>query len=153
MQVSLPPLRDRVDDIPLLVEHFIRELAQGRRFRVRPDDVALLQRASWPGNVRELRNLVERALAMATTDCLDLAAAMGSAMAIASPPALSPPAAGTPFRTARDQVLGGFERDYLIDLLRRHGGNLSSAAREAQIDRKYLRDLLKRHRLRDPDPT
>jgi DNA-binding NtrC family response regulator len=144
--VSVPPLRERREDIPLLIEHFLREA--GHEGPVEdvfpPQEVARLLNHDWPGNVRELRNVVESALVVGPPQ--GLGAATGAPFVA---PQDEPFAAlyGAPYKDARRAVLDRFERDYLVQLLARAGGNVRQAAREARMDRSYLIELLKRHDL------
>ena len=145
IRVALPALRERGDDIGLLVQHFIRSFSPpGRPLGITPEDTARLQRHSWPGNVRELRNVIERACVLSKGDTLNLDDAFTEQAA---------PALGIrtdlPFKEAKGQLVELFEREYIVDLMRRHKMNLSAAAREAQIDRKHLRELIRKYGL-DP---
>jgi len=145
IRVSVPPLRERGSDIPVLVEHFMRGFSSaGNQLGITPEDMGRLQRHSWPGNVRELRNVMERACLLAQGGTLNLDDAFTEEIA---------PALGIrtdlPFKEAKGQLVEHFEREYIIDLMRRHKMNLSAAAREAQIDRKHLRELIRKY---DLDP-
>jgi DNA-binding NtrC family response regulator len=144
IRVSVPPLRERGSDIPLLVNHFIQQFSSERPLHVTPDDLARVQRHSWPGNVRELRNTIERACLLSRGDTLNVDDALTDETA---------PALGIrtdlPFKEAKGQLVEMFEREYIEDLMRRHKMNLSAAAREAQIDRKHLRELIRKYGL-DP---
>ncbi len=142
IRVSVPPLRERGTDIPLLIQHFVNTFGQG--LTVTPDDMARLVRHSWPGNVRELRNVIERACLLARGSSINLEDALVSEAA---------PSLGIrtdlPFKEAKGQLVERFEQEYIEDLMRRHKMNLSAAAREAQIDRKHLRELIRKYGL-DP---
>jgi DNA-binding NtrC family response regulator len=141
--LGLPPLRERPDDVPLLCDTFLA--GRGQRFTDLPR--AARQRLvthDWPGNVRELRNVLERASYMDLEQALDQS----------SPARVAEPAAATlsadyrlPFKEAKERLLETFEREYLRALLERAGGNVSQAARDADIDRKHLYSLLKKHGL------
>jgi DNA-binding NtrC family response regulator len=155
VRLRLPPLRERAEDLELLIKHFARTLGDERDWQLSERDLARLGAAPLHGNVRELRNLVERSLIHSdgSTLQLDVAALQEgpSGVTAAEAPAL-PPADAVPtgadalsFREARQRVVGGFERTYLSQLIKRHGGNLSAAARDAKIDRKQLRKLLERY--------
>jgi DNA-binding NtrC family response regulator len=145
LRIELPPLRDRKEDIPLLVERFVAEFRHGRRVELPPETLALLAAYDWPGNVRELRNTVERALAMAP-DALRLEPQL---LALDLPGAADLPTMqeNLPFHEAKDRLVGAWEREYLAGLVRRTAGNLSEAARRAGIDRPYLYRLLRKHGL------
>jgi len=141
--MKVPPLRERADDIPLLVEHFLRECGHAGPVGelISPAAMHALMHHHWPGNVRELRNLIEATVAMGEAPPLD-----GSP----SPPA-GPGVTDLPYKEARAQVLQEFEASYLRALLERTQGNVSQAAREARMDRSHLIDLLQRHKLK-PSP-
>jgi DNA-binding NtrC family response regulator len=144
IRVSVPPLRERGTDIPLLVNHFIQQFSSDRPLQATSDDLARIQRHSWPGNVRELRNTIERACLLSRGDTLNV----DDALLEESAPALGI-RTDLPFKEAKGQLVEMFEREYIEDLMRRHKMNLSAAAREAQIDRKHLRELIRKYGL-DP---
>ncbi|MDQ3037834.1 MAG: sigma-54 dependent transcriptional regulator, partial [Myxococcota bacterium] len=161
LQLELPALRDRPADVPLLLEHFLRELGyRGDVAQLFPDDAmrALLEHR-WPGNVRELRNVAQATLALGLDSllhnglgrdaCGDAAAARAGSAESSDP--MSLPIGelfAMPFKEARQQALGSFETRYLGHLLERTSGNVSQAAREAGLDRSYLFSLLRRSGLR-----
>ncbi len=124
VSLKLPPLADRREDIPLLATHFLRK-----------DAMALLIAAPWPGNVRQLLNLLEQAVALATTTVIPASLVQSALREDAS--------ALQPFEDARKQ----FERDYLVRLLKITGGNVTQAALLAKRNRTEFYKLLQRHRL------
>jgi DNA-binding NtrC family response regulator len=144
--IPLPPLRDRAGDVPLLAYHFLGRYGRNRE---RPlegidaDALALLEAYGWPGNVRELQNVIERACALADgptlglRDLPDHVRGRGRA-------APTVPGKKRPLREARETWLRVFTQEYLLDLLRDHGGNISQAAKTAGVDRKTLHRLLSR---------
>ena len=148
IRLSVPPLRERGNDIPVLIDHFVNSFSTGEPLKVSPDDMNALRRHSWPGNVRELRNSIERACVLSKEDYINLEGALGDDAA---------PAMGfrtdLPFKQAKGQLVEMFEREYIEDLMKRHKMNLSAAAREAEIDRKHLRELIRKYDLdtRDQD--
>ena len=146
IRVNLPPLRERGQDITILIEYFVKSFSAGRPVKVTPEDMQRLRAYSWPGNVRELRNVIERACVLSKGDTLNLDDVLG-----ADGP--NQPALGIrtdlPFKEAKGQLVETFEREYIVDLMKRHKMNLSAAAREAQIDRKHLRELIRKYGL-DP---
>jgi two-component system nitrogen regulation response regulator NtrX len=135
--ISVPSLRDRSDDIPLLADHFMAMLAREYGRRVKTFDVeavAALKAYRWPGNVRELRNLVERLMIMVPGDVIaarDLSFLDGAVGAL-------PPAERTstlmPLHDARDQ----FERDYILRALAANDGNMSRTAEALGVERSNL---------------
>ena len=144
--LRVPPLRERPDDVPVLVEHFLRELGHAGAVEdvVAPATMAELVRHAWPGNVRELRNAVESLMLMGTVAELGAAGAAPAAGARDLVDAVL----DVEYRHARTAVMRDFELRYLTRLLERAGGNVSQAARTAGMDRSYLIDLLRRHGLR-----
>jgi two-component system, NtrC family, response regulator GlrR len=142
LHIPIPPLRERPDDIPLLVEHLLEKLGAGPEAHLRimtPEHIARLQRAAWPGNVRELRNSLERALAF---EVHDLDADVPASPAGSVPPYLNPRMS---LVEARRLAIEDFERRYLERLLALHDGNVSRAARAVAVSRAYLHRLLRRH--------
>jgi DNA-binding NtrC family response regulator len=143
--LRLAPLRERREDIPLLIAHFARDLgATGTIDEVfGADQLAAWQKHPWPGNIRELRNAVESALVVGPEDPLGAPAS--------APPSIGPRAPGQPILPYKDQraeVVRDFERGYLVRLIAQAAGNVSQAARIAKMDRSHLIDLLHRHGLK-----
>jgi DNA-binding NtrC family response regulator len=149
VKLHLPPLRERREDIPRLVEHFLRQLGhQGPVAQAVPTHMmAALVCHDWPGNVRELRNVVE-ALLLGEPPAFERARPM-AAPPIELDPEVQRAVLDLPYREARSSVTGAFEYQYLQRLLDRAQGNVSQAARLARMDRSYLLDLLARHGLRN----
>jgi DNA-binding NtrC family response regulator len=151
VRIAVPSLRDRQDDIPLLVSLFARQFAGNRLLEIPDDEVQRLRRHRWPGNVRELRNVIERACALSRGPRLEIEEAMEDRPAGRTPAAEmeGPVDIDLPFKEAKSRVVDDFERRYIGALLIHHQGNLSAAARTAEIDRKHLRELLRKHGLRE----
>jgi DNA-binding NtrC family response regulator len=147
--LELPPLRQRPEDIPLLVHHFLLRYAAkfGKPVsRLAPEALEALQSYQWPGNVRELENVVQRAVVLASGDVVT--------------PALLPTSvrqdrAGAepvrrfdlPFAQAKQAAVEEFERQYLEEALRRSGGRIAEAARLSGLDKSNFRRLVRRHHL------
>lgn len=164
VRLFLPSLRERAEDIPPLIDHFLEKMECNRDFdgsrrikRVNPAVYDALMQYEWPGNVRELANIVERACSFAESDVLQLEDLPDYVASVYNPhrgPDPSQPREQwtevpskselkeQPFKEAKETWISTFERDYITDLLNRHGGNISQAAREADIDRKYFRKLM-----------
>ncbi|HUQ06695.1 MAG TPA: sigma 54-interacting transcriptional regulator [Kofleriaceae bacterium] len=139
-RLTVPPLRDRRDDIPVLVEHFLRQL-DGAGVAPLPDD--FLERAqahSWPGNVRELRNAVERAALLPHHPTV-LAAESAPHPTGTGAPTID---VTVPFKVAKQRMIDDFDRRYLEALLAANDGNISAAARAAGIDRMSIYKMIKR---------
>jgi two-component system, NtrC family, response regulator AtoC len=146
--VRLPPLRERREDLPLLVEHLVEKHAVrlGRPPR-RPDADAMraILDHPWPGNVRELEHAIERGLLLAQGDAI-LLEDLPPELVAAAPGDAAPPAEGR-YRHARDT----WERRFLDDLLREAGGNVARAAELAGLHRSTLYEKLTRYGLVDKD--
>ena len=193
VRLHLPSLRDRIDDVPLLVQHFLDHGSYNKSpagqplvRRISREAATALSNYPWPGNVRELVNVIERAVSFCDGEELDIAdlpdyirtprsgqgAARASTATATAPtrrapsvagatgqtplvsmdpnaPAPAPPvellADGVTFKDAKERWVASFERDYILQLLRRNTGNISHAARAADIDRKYFRKLMKKY--------
>jgi two-component system, NtrC family, response regulator GlrR len=142
--VRLPPLRERRQDIPLLVERLLAALrAEPERAAalITPAFLAGLECAPWPGNVRELRNHLERCLALQRSLPPVISAAPRGAGSAGEGKA---PAS---YRESRSRALEAWERQYVEALLRAHSGDMDAAARSAGIARSYLYRLAGRHQL------
>jgi len=146
VRLEVPPLRERPDDIPLLIAHFLTEVGDQRSaaefLASVPSD---LLRHAWPGNVRELRNFVEASAALGEAPELE-ELAVGTAQGDFG--LLRSAFLSLPYKEARALVLKRFEAHYLPHILERANGNVSQAARTNAMDRSHLTDLLHRHGLR-----
>jgi DNA-binding NtrC family response regulator len=154
VEVHLPPLRRRREDIPDLLQHFLA--ASGSSIEATPGPTLdRLSSYAWPGNVRELRNVVARAVALAPKGAIFgqlpflfrsvAPQRQGAAMGVRDDEregALG--RADRPFAEAKEAIVTRFEREYFIDLLRRNGSSLAEAARVAGVERKHLYKLLER---------
>jgi len=141
--IDLPALKDRLEDIPALVHHFLDKSGH-KGTEIGPETMDLLMQYTWPGNVRELENVLKRSITLLDGDVLqpeDL------------PPELLEPL-GMPlpgfeegefsFKSARAQ----WERDYLVRLMTLHHGNVSSAARASGLSRRHLYEKLSRYEIK-----
>jgi DNA-binding NtrC family response regulator len=144
VRLRLPPLRERIEDIPLLANHLAAQMSDGKVTVLATEVLESFMQSEWPGNVRELRNAVQRTLALGKTGTGTEPTSTPPAPAAGNQEVLPAPAE---YRAARDQAMRSFDMNYLMDLWSRHEGNLSAAAREAGISRVYLRDLLKKYGL------
>ena len=155
--IPLPPLRDRAGDLKLHAHAFLKRYGGVRVTGF--DDAALevLDAYAWPGNVRELQNVVERACALADGDRItrsdlpDYLLQAGSARPAASAGASGsglPTAGDLPLKDAKEKWMQVLEVSYLRDLLERHGGNVSAAAKAAGIDRKTFHRLINKYQIR-----
>ena len=146
--IALPPLRDRIQDIPLLASHFLKSFNedQGKSARLAADAVEAMKRYPWPGNVRELRNVVERAVTFNDTGVIQ-ASELEFGESRASDPAPHPPAAPVPASSAEPSPGGSLEdleREHIIRVLRETHGNKKKAAEVLGIERRTLYNKAKR---------
>jgi len=136
--IAIPPLRERPDDVPPLVAHFIEKNARvpaGHTLAIEPAAMEALRRHDWPGNVRELENVIERAIVLRQGDTIGLADL---------PPELrGRPVAVELERPASAASLAGIEREHILRTLHAAGGNRAAAARLLGVDRKTLYRKLK----------
>ena len=138
VSLTLPPLRERREDIPLLAQHFLGVLTEKYRRRIRgfaPDALDMLTAADWPGNIRQLANVLEQCVALCTTTTIPASLV---ARALRDKPAEIQPLA---------EARAAFERDYLISLLKLTRGQVSEVARLAGRNRTEVYRLLQRHGL------
>ena len=138
IELELPPLAERREDIPLLAGHFLAALSAKYRKKLNgfaAEATEALLRAGWPGNVRQLFNVVEKCVALATTPLIPLALVER---------ALNRPAEDM---ASFDEARRAFERDYLVQLLKLTRGNVSQAARVAKRNRSDFYTLLNRHEI------
>jgi len=142
--IVLPPLRERREDIPLLVEHFLARLRKAGTVAagVSPQAMEMLRRHRWGGNVRELENVIERAAILSGGEeirpehlPLEIRSLSGQ------PAACQAPAEELTFREARSH----FEKQYLETLLTKHGGSVATAAKAAGMSRAHFYELIKKH--------
>jgi len=148
--IELPPLREKREDIPELVTHFAEKYCAqaGRNLTVSPQAMALLERYSWPGNVRELEHTIERAVALERTDQIQperLPEQITNYNPARVAGALDLPDEGLNLTAHLDQL----EKTYLLEALRRTGGNQTRAAELLQLSVRSLRHLLDKHGIRN----
>jgi transcriptional regulator with GAF, ATPase, and Fis domain len=142
--LRVPPLRERKEDIPLLVSHFLDKLGVAEPASVfSPEALEELKRYDWPGNVRELKNHVERVVVLGGD--VPLVPPSGDASRASERLRVD---IERPFKEAKESVVERFERAYLTALLEWADGNVSRAARKAGLDRMYLHRLLQRYGMR-----
>lgn len=141
-RVTVPALRDRRDDIPVLAAHFFRQLS-GPDAAPSAELLASLQRQPWGGNVRELRGAVERAVLLGQSQAESAGAAPSESW-----PDLD---FTISFRESKEGALAVWTRVYVRELVDRYGGNLSRAARAVSMDRNHLRDLLHKYAMNSGD--
>jgi len=156
VEIALPPLRERPEDLPALAQRFLEQVAARHGHAPKLLDegaLAHLSRQPWPGNVRELRNVLERAAVLAPGEVvraedLALPGAAGPARAAPGEPAGFDPSSPRPFAEAKREAVERFERAYLGQALRAHGGNVSRAAAALGMARQSLQQKIRELGLR-----
>ncbi|MCL4457779.1 MAG: sigma-54 dependent transcriptional regulator [Nitrospirae bacterium] len=136
--ISIPALRDRKEDIPLLTEHFLK----GRK-KLHPDALDILTNYNWPGNVRELENVIERTVVFAGDETItqdDLPAEIKNTIFNNIDCSLS-------YQKAKEKVIKEFNQNFISCTLRQTGGNVTKAAEKLEIDRANLQRLLRKYRI------
>ncbi len=156
--IHLPALRERPEDIPVLIRHFVDHFWRRHQLpgdsppRLAPETLDALIHYPWPGNVRELQNVIENLVVLCDPDeeippdrlsILEQSDGSGTAAA-GFGPAID---LRRPFHQAKQDVIDRFEREYLANLVARTGGNMSASARQAGIDRTTLYRLMDKHNL------
>ena len=150
VEIRLPPLRERPEDLPALAERFLAQVAErlGRpKKRLGPGALAALARHAWPGNARELRNVIEQSVVLTPGEEIE-AADLGLA---GEAPAARGAAGELPFADAKRAAVEGFEREFLLRALRANGGNVSRTAEAIGMVRQSLQQKIRELGLRDED--
>jgi len=145
VEISLPPLRHRLDDMPLLVEHFVR--VYGRKYqkpgiRVLPETMKLLCDYHWPGNIRELQHVIERAVILSDSDCLQPEELIFKSF-------VTYHGDGAPLTHSLKEVESGYtlkevEKEHIKTIIKKHGGNITEAAKELGLTRTSLYRKIKK---------
>ncbi len=152
IQLTVPSMRERLEDVPLLVSHFLKQLPGGDSVTLKQRTIDNLCRYDYPGNVRELRNLIERAVIMHDSEhTQNLVSVSG-----ASPQPAGAPSGDlvqtiidtrVPFKQAKRDMMDEFEKRFLRKLLRDHEGNISKAARSTGVDRMTIHKMVQKYGL------
>ena len=143
--IPLPALRDRIDDLPLLINHFLRELVPSLGVpapKISDEAISAMCQYSWPGNIRELRNIVERCALLASEGCIELRHLPPEIAGTTAPTATQ---ASEPLPTSK---LATQERTLILKALDDAGWNQSAAARHLGVSRDHLRYRIKKYGLR-----
>jgi len=151
LHVRIPPLRERRDDIVLLAEHFLRDVAERMHLSLKhwsDSALQLLTAYAWPGNIRELENVTLRACLNANGTEVGVDALIAAEPALTRADVALGDADGTAtFSSAKSRAVAQFERTYLTDLMQRAAGNISAAATLSGTERRQLGKLLKKHHI------
>jgi DNA-binding NtrC family response regulator len=148
LNVSLPPLRERLDDIPIIARHFEKDLMPrtGATAPLSEEAITAFMNRAWPGNVRQLRNEVARALSLGPSPKPPVPPETPSE---AAPPTID---LSEPLLVGSKRIAEQYEKAYIEAALRQTGGNVSRAADLAQVNRKFIQRAMKRWGLREEEP-
>ncbi len=146
ISLQLPPLRERRDDIPLLVHHFVDKYCKSNNKEVldiAPEAMSMLMARDWPGNVRQLENVIERGVILCRSEQIKLEDFMAEAPQARPMPYFDETIFRLPFKEAKDAVIKAFHRHYIHAILQQNRGNISRAAEGAGLKRQYLHRIMK----------
>ena len=150
ISLRLTTLRERRDDIPLLVRHFIEAYSRLNSKEIRaiePEAMSMLMARHWPGNVRELENVIERGVILCQSDQIRLEDFMTDVEHTESLPYFNETIFSLPFKEAKEAVIRAFHRQYVQAILQQNRGNISKAAEQAGLQRQYLHRIIRHERL------
>lgn len=146
IQLVLPPLRDRKEDIPLLAQHFLEKYNKLNQKEIKgfsPEALEVLNTRDWPGNIRELENVVERGVILSQGDTLHIVDLFPEDQPNSLPFRIQENIFLSPFKEAKEQIINNFHIEYIRRVLAKHGGNVSLAAKECGLKRPYLHRLMR----------
>ncbi len=144
--IHIPPLRQRREDIPELVQHFLQQKARGLSIALSGEAMEMLMNYDWPGNIRELDQTIERAVLLRESDLLcpgDFPRGVADA---------TRRSAVSPETITLSDAVEGFERQYIIEALKRHGWNKSRTAETLKIGRRNLHQKIRKYDIQDVEP-
>ena len=154
VSIKLPPLRERKEDIPLLVSHFIekhKKEVKDRPLEISEKVLQILENYSWPGNVRELENCILRAMLLARSNRIEVEDLPPEVRGEGGGPMVSVPRDSEELRRMKWQLKrkaeNEVERVFLIEALKRNRGNISKTALDVGMDRRQLQNLIRKHRI------
>ena len=152
--IEIPPLRERIEDIPLFIETFLRNLNNFSLKKIHsthPQVLEALSRYSWPGNIRELENLIERAYILETSDHLTPESFPNELFESDASPVFIPSSEHLTLGQARQRGVEDIERNYLKNVLSRHKGKIAESAEVAGISSRQLNKLMNKYGIRKED--
>lgn len=140
--LQLPPLRERMDDVPILIEHFLQKhasLVNGKARRFSPTAMAMIMAHNWKGNIRELENVIKRAMIQSERESINMVELPPTAPGDVRPYDLQSAESGEiPFKEYIKKITYDAESNYLVDMLERHQGNIKVIAELMEVDRKTI---------------
>ena len=154
VSIHLPPMRERKEDIPLLVSHFLNVFSKNMNKKIKgilPEVMNALMNYEWPGNIRELENVIERLVTLAQAEILGIENVPSTMLERASQWNNEEDIFLLPYKNAKRRAIAEFNKRYLENALTNADGNVSKAARSSRIERQYFQQLLRKSSLRSED--
>ncbi len=154
INITVPPLRERKEDIPLLVKHFIEKYNKKENKQIKgvsPEIEKEFYHYNWPGNVRELENVIERAITLTNEDIISVDVILPLVKKEGDTGATETELFAQPYKEARRKSLDAFNIKYITNVLNKTSGNVTNAAKESEIERQYLQRMLKRYNIKAKD--
>jgi DNA-binding NtrC family response regulator len=146
INLHLPPLRDRKEDIPILAHHFLKKFNSLNNKKISGIDsetISALMSKSWPGNIRELENCIERGAILCQSDTIKISDILPQEPVAHISPVFDHSIFTLPFREAKEIIIKSFHNKYINWILQQNKGNISRAAEQAELQRQYLHRLIK----------
>jgi DNA-binding NtrC family response regulator len=147
MSLHMPPLRERTEDIPLLIDHFLERFStefHRQSKNIPPTVMKRLMNHPWRGNVRELENVISRAVLL-SPDTVIRTEDLGLGLAESDECLMKPEFSSLPYKEAKSRVLDRFHQEYLTSLLSRTSGNVTRAAKDCGLERQALQQVMRRY--------
>ena len=154
INIKMPPLRDRKEDLPLLVKHFIEKYNKKENKQIKgitQDVEKEFYNYTWPGNVRELENVIERAVTLTNEDIISLDTISSFVKKEGNAEPTEDELLSSPYKEARRKALDSFNVKYITKAINKTEGNVTNAAKESGIERQYLQRMLKRYNIKSKD--
>ncbi len=154
INITVPPLRERKEDIPLLVKHFIGKYNKKENKQIKgvsPEIEKEFYHYNWPGNVRELENVIERAITLTNEDIISVDVILPLVKKEGDTGTTETELFAQPYKVARRKSLDAFNIKYITNVLNKTSGNVTNAAKESEIERQYLQRMLKRYNIKSKD--
>jgi len=146
INLHMPPLRDRKEDIPTLAHHFLEKfnsLNDKKISDIAPEAISALMSKSWPGNIRELENCIERGVILCRSDAINISDILPQEPAAHTSPVFDHSIYTLPFKEAKEIIIKSFHNKYINWILQQNKGNISKSAEQAELQRQYLHRLIK----------
>jgi len=151
INLQMPPLRERKEDIPLLTRYFIEKYNKRENKNIKGISTEAeyeFYQYHWPGNVRELENAIERAITLTTETIIPLNVILPCVKKEGDSDALWDELFSLPYKEARKKALDSFNMRYVMNVLNKNSGNVTNAAKEIEIERQYLQRILKKYNIK-----